>query len=156
MTNYLLDRGYDALYQRTAVVHTVVPHEYGKLCRMLLRWDRSYVREELRFARIVWKRPWPTRLLASFDRFITNGHFPISYAGLVVLPVVLVQDPGITVPMLVVMGGVSLFNMLYYLRSERSTDFLYGVLYAYFYSFALFWIFPYALATVRARGWLTR
>ena len=156
MTNYLLDSGYDALYQRTAVVHTVVPHAFGKLCRMLLRWDRSYVREELRFARIVWKRPWPTRLLASFDRFITNGRFPISYSGLAVLPLVLAQDPGITVPMLAVMGGVSLFNMLYYLRSERSLDFLYGVLYAYFYSFALFWIFPYALATVRARSWLTR
>ncbi len=156
MTNYLLDRGYDALYQRTAVVHTVVPHAFGKLCRMLLRWDRSYVREELRFARIVWKRPWPTRLLAAFDRFITNGHFPIAYSGLAVLPLVLAQDPGFTVPMLTVMGGVSLFNMLYYLRSERSMDFLYGVLYAYFYSFALFWIFPYALATVRARSWLTR
>ncbi len=156
MTNYLLDSGYDALYQRTAVVHTVVPHAFGKLCRMLLRWDRSYVREELRFARIVWKRPWPTRLLASFDRFITNGRFPISYSGLAVLPLVLAQDPGITVPMLGVMGGVSLFNVLYYLRSERSFDFLYGVLYAYFYSFALFWIFPYALATVRARSWLTR
>ncbi len=156
MTNYLLDSGYDALYQRTAVVHTVVPHAFGKLCRMLLRWDRSYVREELRFARIVWKRPWPTRLLASFDRFITNGRFPISYSGLAVLPLVLAQDPGIAVPMLAVMGGVSLFNMLYYLRSERSLDFLYGILYAYFYSFALFWIFPYALATVRARSWLTR
>ena len=156
MTNYLLDSGYDALYQRTAVVHTIVPHAFGKLCRMLLRWDRSYVREELRFARIVWKRPWPTRLLASFDRFITNGRFPISYSGLAVLPLVLAQDPGITVPMLGVMGGVSLFNVLYYLRSERSFDFLYGVLYAYFYSFALFWIFPYALATVRARSWLTR
>ena len=156
MTNYLLDSGYDALYQRTAVVHTVVPHAFGKLCRMLLRWDRSYVREELRFARIVWRRPWPTRLLASFDRCITNGRFPISYSGLAVLPLVLAQDPGVTVPMLAVMGGVSLFNMLYYLRSERSLDFLYGVLYAYFYAIALFWIFPYALATVRARSWLTR
>lgn len=156
MTNYLLDGGYDALYQRSAVVHTVVPNAYDKLCKMLLRWDRSYVREELRFARIVWKRPWQTCLLAAFDRFITNATYPISYVGLVMLPLVLEQDPGVSVPMLVAMGAVSLFNVLYYLRSERSLDFIYGVLYAYFYSFALFWIFPYALATVRARGWLTR
>ncbi|MGC8522412.1 MAG: glycosyltransferase family 2 protein [Steroidobacteraceae bacterium] len=156
MTNYLLDSGYDALYQRTAVVHTVVPQAYDKLCKMLLRWDRSYVREELRFARIVWKRPWPTRLLASYDRFITNVGLPISYAGLAVLPLVIAQDPGTTASMVAVMGAVSLFNVLYYLRSERSFDFIYGVLYSYFYSIALFWIFPYALATVRARGWLTR
>lgn len=156
MTNFLLDCGYDALYQRTAVVHTVVPHAYDKLCKMFLRWDRSYVREELRFARIVWKRPWPTRILASFDRFVTNASYPISYSGLVLLPLVLAHDPGIAGSLLLAMGGVSLFNVLYYLRSERSMNFIYGVLYAYFYSFALFWIFPYALATVRSRGWLTR
>ena len=156
LTNYLLDSGYDALYQRTAVVHTVVPHAFEKLCKMFLRWDRSYVREELRFARIVWKRPWPTRILAAFDRFITNVSYPISLSGLIVMPVVLKQDPTIAGSMLIVMGAISLFNMLYYLRSERSLDFLYGVLYAYFYSFALFWIFPYAVVTVRSRGWLTR
>jgi len=46
--------------------------------------------------------------------------------------------------------------MLYYLRSERSWDFLYGILYGYFSFFGLSWILPYAALTVRARGWLTR
>jgi len=156
MTNYLLDSGYDTLYQRNAVVHTVVPQRFAKLCKMLLRWDRSYVREELRFARIVWKRPGVTRLLAAYDRLITNARYPISYLSLGVLPVVIVQDPGIIALMLAVMGAISLFNVLYFLRSECSLNFVYGVLYAYVYSFALFWIFPYAIATVRARSWMTR
>lgn len=156
MTNYLLDGGYDTLYQRTAVVHTVVPQKFAKLCKMLLRWDRSYIREELRFARIVWKRPWATCLLASYDRFITNARYPISYLSLGILPAVIVQDPGIVVLMLGVMGAISLFNVLYFLRSECSLNFMYGILYAYVYSFALFWIFPYAIATVRARSWMTR
>ena len=156
MTNYLLDEGFDALYQRTAVVHTVVPHAYSKLCKMLLRWNRSYVREEIRFARIVWKRPPATRVLALFDRFITNASYPISYSSLGVLPVVIALHPAIVAPVLTVMAAMSLFQVLYYLRAERSLDCLYGVLYAYFSSVALFWIFPYAVATVRARGWLTR
>jgi hyaluronan synthase len=156
MTNYLLDSGYDTLYQRTAVVHTVVPQNFAKLCKMLLRWDRSYVREELRFARIVWKRPWVTRLLAFYDRLITNVRYPISYLSLGILPAVIAQDPGIIALMLGIMGAISLFNVLYFLRSECSLNFIYGVLYAYFYSFALFWIFPYAIATVRARSWMTR
>ena len=63
LTNFLLEEGFDTVYQRSAVVHTVVPVAYGKLCRMFIRWDRSYVREEIRFARIVWKRPMPTRLI---------------------------------------------------------------------------------------------
>ena len=46
--------------------------------------------------------------------------------------------------------------MLYYLRSERSPDAIYGVVYSYYSLFALFWIFPVAVCTVRARSWLTR
>ena len=123
---------------------------------MFLRWNRSYVREELRFARIVWKRPWQTCLLAAYDRVITNASCAVSFAGLIVLPVALEQDPTIAGSMFLVAGALALFNVLYYLRTERSLNFVYGVLYAYFYSFALFWIFPYALVTVRSRGWLTR
>jgi hyaluronan synthase len=147
---------HDSLYQRTAVVHTVVPQAYGKLCKMLLRWDRSYVREEIRFARIVWRRPWRTRVPALFDRFITNARYPIAYSSVGVLPVVVAVHPHVAGPMVTVMAAMSIFQVLYYLRVERSFNCLYGVLYAYFSSIALFWIFPYAVATVRARGWLTR
>lgn len=48
------------------------------------------------------------------------------------------------------------FYMLYYLRSERSRDAIYGVFYAYYSFFALSWVFPFAVLTVRARSWLTR
>ncbi len=156
MTNYLLDSGYDTVYQRTAVVHTLVPISYVKLCKMLLRWDRSYVREELRFTRIVWKRPWPTRVMALFDRAVTNFRYPASYFSLGLVPILVMQDPTITVPMMATMGAMSLFSVLYFLRSERSMNFLYGVLYTYYSSIALFWIFPYAVATVRSRKWMTR
>ena len=156
MTNYLLDSGYDTVYQRTAVVHTLVPISYMKLCKMLLRWDRSYVREEIRFTRIVWKRPWPTRLMAMFDRAVTNFRYPASYSSLGLLPILVMQDPTITVPVMTTMGAMSLFSVLYFLRSERSMSFLYGVLYTYYSAIALFWIFPYAVATVRSRKWMTR
>lgn len=156
MTNYLLDSGYDTVYQRTAVVRTLVPISYVKLCKMLLRWDRSYVREEIRFTRIVWKRPWPTRLMALFDRAVTNCRYPVSYSSLGLIPVLVTQDPAITMPMLATMGAMSLFSVLYFLRTERSMSFLYGVLYTYYSAIALFWIFPYAVATVRSRNWMTR
>jgi hyaluronan synthase len=67
-----------------------------------------------------------------------------------------VAHPLVLVRLLFVIGLFALFNMLYYLRSERSLEFLFGVLYAYFAFFGLFWIFPYAALTVRARSWLTR
>lgn len=156
LTNFLFEEGYDTVYQRNAVVRTMAPATYAKLCKMFIRWDRSYVREEIRFARILWRRPWRARLMTLCDRLITNLRYPIYYSSLVLFVSMAVQQPAIILRMLSVMGFVSLVNMLYFLRSERSFDFVYGVLYAYFAFFALFWIFPYAFVTVRARSWLTR
>ena len=66
------------------------------------------------------------------------------------------QDPTTILRLLLAIGTMSAIYMLYFLRSERSWDFLYGILYSYFSFFTLFWIFPYAVLTVRSRGWLTR
>lgn len=156
LTNYILERGYDTVYQRNAVVHTVVPATYAKLCKMYLRWDRSYVREEIRFAGIVWKRPPGARLIAIVDALITNLRYPLGYATLFALAVLALSDPLTVVRVMVAMAVMTSLNMLYFLRSERSWDFVFGILYAYFSFFTLFWIFPYALATVRSRSWLTR
>jgi hyaluronan synthase len=144
------------VYQRSAVVHTIVPETYSKLCRMLLRWDRSYIREELRFGRIVWSRPLGSRLLALYESTITNLRYPVGYASIVLWAMNALKDPASMVRMLLAIMVVSLVYVLYYLRSERSWDFVFGILYAYFSFFALTWIFPYAAVTLRARGWLTR
>jgi hyaluronan synthase len=156
LTNFLLEAGYDTVYQRNAVVHTLAPAAYSKLCKMFIRWDRSFVREECRFARIVWRRPLVSRIIALWDRAITDLRYPVYYASLALFIGMAIENPAVLVRMLTVMGFVSLANMLYFLRSERSFDFLYGVVYSYFAFFALFWIFPYAFFTVRARSWLTR
>jgi hyaluronan synthase len=156
MTNFMLDRGFDTVYQRTAVVHTVVPLTYRKLCKMFLRWDRSYVREELRLARIVWKRPAGARLIAVWDLIITNLRYPVTYASLILLVFLVLHDPVALLRILFAIGVLSAFNMLYYVQSERSGDVVYGILYAYYAVFALFWIFPYAVLTVRSRSWMTR
>ncbi|HEX7054236.1 MAG TPA: glycosyltransferase [Burkholderiales bacterium] len=156
LTNLILGAGYDSVYQRTAVVHTLVPETYGKLCRMYLRWDRSYIREELRFARIVWRRPPLWRALALYETTITNLRYPVAYLSIALMAMHAVADPTAIARMLIAIMIVSTLYTLYYLRSERSWDFVYGILYGYFSFFALTWIFPYAAATVRARGWLTR
>jgi len=156
LTNYILQSGYDSVYQRSAVVHTIVPTTYRKLSKMLLRWDRSYVREELRLARILWKRPLAARITTLVERSITNLRYPISYATLAMLLILVMDNPQTLLRVAMSIGVVSLLYTLYYLRSERSWDFVYGIAYAYFSFVALTWIFPYALVTARARSWLTR
>lgn len=156
LTNMILGAGYDAVYQRTAVVHTIVPTTYSKLCKMYLRWDRSYVREEIRFAKLVWGRPLFSRVMSVYESTITNLRFPVAYSAMALCVINAINDPGSVVRMLVAIMVVSTLYVMYYLRSERSWDFVFGILYAYFSFFALTWIFPYAALTVRARGWLTR
>jgi hyaluronan synthase len=156
LTNDILDRGYDAVYQGSAVVHTLVPLTYAQLCKMYLRWDRSYVREEIRFARIVWKRPLVPMLLALFEKLITNLRFPVAWSATVMLVMLAFSDPAALARVMLAIGIGSSFYMLYYVYTERSMRFVHGILYAYFAFFALWWIFPYAILTVRSRSWMTR
>lgn len=157
MTNYLLDAGWDTAYQSTAVVQTVVPASYRKLSKMFLRWDRSYVREETRLLKILWKRPAFARWVTLFDRLITNLQFPIGYAALVLLAVTLLTTPLIGLRFLGAAGLVSLLATVYVMRSETTLRaLLYGVMFAYFSTFTMSWIMPYAFFSVRARSWLTR
>ena len=158
MTNLLFMEGYDAVYQQNAVVHTEVPEVFPKLCKMFLRWDRSYVREEFQYLRtIVWRRPLrdPHRHAArphrrqfplSGDLRLTGGaaDHDLERADYVSAP-----DAGDGTRL----GAISTFH---YLRSERSFEYFYAILYSYFWLFTLFWIFPYALMTARARSWMTR
>lgn len=156
MTNNVLAAGYKAVYQRTAVVHTIAPENYRQLCNMFLRWDRSYIREEIRLWKIMWKLPFPALVLTMLETTITNLRYPVAYASLLMMLYLSLQDPWTVVRLLISIGLVSLFYTLYFLHSERSREFLFGVLYAYFYFLSLLWIFPYALVTLRNRAWLTR
>jgi hyaluronan synthase len=156
LTNFILERGYDTLYQGSAVVHTLVPETYTKLCKMYLRWNRSYVREEIRFARIVWKRPLVPMILAVIEKVIANLRFPIAWTATVMLAILAFSDPIAVVRVLMAIGVGASFYMLYYLYTERSMRFVHGILYAYFAFFALWWVLPYAILTVRSRSWMTR
>ncbi len=156
LTNFILSRGYDTVYQRTAVVHTIAPRTYAKLSRMYLRWDRSYVKEEFRFARILWKRPLFARMIAFLDILVTNLRYPISYITLTLFILISAQDPHAILRLLFAIGFISSLHALYYLHSERSWDFVYGIFYAYYSFFTLFWIFPTAVLTIRSRSWMTR
>ncbi len=156
LTNYILSLGYDSVYQGSAEVLTVVPRSYEKLTRMYLRWDRSHIRETFHFLRIVWKRPfWPC-LVSLFDTFITNLRYPVGWSVLGLLVYRSLENPGTLLRVFLAIGIFSLLNTLYYLYSERRGDFWYGVVYAYFSFLTLFWIFPYALLTVRSKSWMTR
>ena len=156
MTNCVLLRRFDTVYQRTAVVRTVVPATYAKLCRMLIRWNRSYIREDIRFLhKVVWRRPWRALVMLLFDRVITDIYIPVCYLSLPLILICIESKAHLSVHFLGYIGWMSIFYVLFYLRHQRSSS----AVYAFFYPFAacsLFWIFPYAALTLKNRSWMTR
>jgi hyaluronan synthase len=156
LTNDVMRQGFDSIYQRDAMVLTVVPTSYRQLCRMFLRWNRSYIREEARLALVLPHRPLVARLIACCDSLITNLRFPILFITLLLMGAETLYYPLMFPRVLIAIAAISLLYSLYYLRSERSLNFVYGIVFEYFSFFFMFWIFPWALLTVRAKGWLTR
>lgn len=96
------------------------------------------------------------RFIALVDALVTNMRYPVSYLALGTLVLMSMNHPATILRLSAAIGLMSFLNVLYYLRSERSWDFIYGILYSYFAFFTLFWIFPSAILTVRSRSWMTR
>ena len=160
MTNLVLSLGHHTVYQANAPVFTLVPSHYVKLSKMYLRWGRSATREGLRalaFAPLRAVRLGPLRgPLMLFDALMQPLLIFAKLLGFVFAFYVLFAHPiwfaqaALATTLIAVMYG------LVFLRSERSTEVIFGVLYAWFALFALIWVQPLATLTVRKNGWMTR
>jgi len=95
-------------------------------------------------------------MISVIDALLTNLRYPVGWASLVLCVILSIKDPTTMLRLFCAIGLVSSLNMCYYLYSERSWLFPYGILYSYFSFLTLLWIFPYAVLTVRSRGWGTR
>ncbi len=157
LTNFVLRQGYYVTYQRSAVVHTLVPETYRGLCRMYLRWDRANFRESwVQLTYIFRKYRQRHRLLPILDLFITEMEFPLTYLFLGLLLISFFIYPIVMVKFFAGLGVFTLVYMYYYIQQERDLEFIYGILYSYFAFIALNWVRGYAFLTLRNGSWLTR
>jgi hyaluronan synthase len=157
MTNLFLREGWLTAYQGNAVVWARMPHTYGGVVKMFLRWARSNIRETVFLFRFLFA-PLRRRHLTAF-RFnmilttlamimpvllifnsttllLTNGDYVLRHLGLVIL---------YAMPM----------SLIYY-RNERDSDWVWLFVYGFFWVPCMSWIMPYAALTLRNTGWLTR
>jgi hyaluronan synthase len=145
------------VYQRTAKVHTVVPETYRGLVKMYLRWDRSNFRESwVQLSFLFKKYRNRDRLLPILDFFVTQFEFPLTYLFVGLLFLSILSYPVLAVKFFAGLGVFTLVYMYYYIHQERDSEFVYGILYAYFAFFALYWVQPYAFITLKNDRWLTR
>lgn len=157
MTNLFLREGWMTAYQGNAVVRAEMPSTYGGVARMFLRWARSNIRETVflfRFLFTPFRKEHLTAfrinivlatlalivpallILNSTSLLLTNGDYFLRHAGLVIL--------------------YALTMSAIYYRNERDSDWIWLLLYGFFWVPCLSWIIPYAALTLRNTGWLTR
>ncbi|BDU27430.1 MULTISPECIES: glycosyltransferase family 2 protein [unclassified Flavobacterium] len=158
MTNMILKQGFHVLFQRNAVVLTNVPEDYKGLYKMFIRWSRSNVRENLMMAKYAFKdfrkeSKFGARLFflnQSFKILMTYPFLLFMFFFIAVHPVLFLSST------LMAILIFSSFTMLFYAKRYTLAESFWAYSYSLFYTFSLFWIAPYAIATASKRGWLTR
>ncbi|HUB09927.1 MAG TPA: glycosyltransferase family 2 protein [Myxococcales bacterium] len=158
LTTLLMRAGYQARYQSTATVHTLVPLHYRGISKMLLRWDRSDVRESLMAlrhppSRRGWERLAVPVVLAHVIGTLIG--VPMSFVSVYALLAVMAAHPLVGLAGLGTLGLPSLMGLAQALCSDWSVDALWLLAYAYF-SPAIIWIQPWAALTLRDQAWMSR
>ncbi|AWG22270.1 glycosyl transferase family 2 [Flavobacterium faecale] len=158
MTNMILKQGKKVLFQRNAIVLTDVPEQYTGLYKMFIRWGRSNVRENIAMAKFVFKNfrngnKAGTRLLF-LNQFLT---IVMTYPFIIFMLYFIVVHPILFLSStLLGILIVSSFPVLFYAKKYSASESLWAYAYSVLYTFGLFWISPYAIATAGKSGWLTR
>lgn len=158
MTNMILKQGQKVLFQRNALVLTDVPLEYQGLYKMFIRWGRSNVRENLVMANYVFTNfregsKTGARLLF-LNQFLT---LVMTYPFLLFMLFFIIVHPLLFLSStLLGILIVSSFPVLFYAKRYSVSESLWAYSYSVLYTFGLFWIAPYAIATAGKSGWLTR
>ncbi|MFL9845841.1 glycosyltransferase [Flavobacterium rhizosphaerae] len=158
MTNMILKQGYHVLFQRNAYVLTNVPERYKGLYKMFIRWGRSNVRENIMMSKFIFHKfreqsRFGTRLLF-FNQWL---RLIMAYPFVLLMFIFILTHPLLffssTLFSILI---VSSFSVLFYAKRYTMAGSVWAYSYSIMYTFALFWITPYAIATASRRGWLTR
>jgi hyaluronan synthase len=158
MTNMILKQGYQVLFQKNSVVLTNVPEKYSGLYKMFIRWGRSNVRENIMMAKYVFTdfrkgSKFGARLLYLDQAAKLAMSFPFlffMFFFIAIHPILFLSSTLLSILI------VSSFAAFFYAGKYKASEAVWAYSYSVFYTFSLFWITPYALATAHKRGWLTR
>ena len=158
MTNMILKQGYHVLFQRNAYAYTNVPEKYTGLYKMFIRWGRSNVRENLMMAKFVFtnfrKGSKAGARLLYINQFLSIA---MAYPFLLFMMFFVVTHPILFISS--TFAGIliaSSFPVLFYAKRHGISESVWAYTYSILYTFGLFWIMPYAIATAGKSGWLTR
>lgn len=157
MTNLILREGWMTAYQGNAVVWSKMPHTYTGMCKMLLRWGRSNVRETLFLFKFLFKN-FRNRYLRTFQFNMLLTALTLFLPPFMILNsyLLLFTSGGYVMHQLGMLVVYAATMSLIYYFNERDTDWVWLFLYEFLWPIGFAWIIPYATITMRKTAWLTR
>ncbi|HEY0928459.1 MAG TPA: glycosyltransferase [Gemmatimonas sp.] len=158
MTNLILKQGKHVLFQSNAVVYTNTPENYRGLRKMYTRWERSNVRENIAMSGFAFTKYRKAERIRPRILLVNQWIQMLwAYPALLAAAMVLSSYPTLFFSsMIVSVAAFSLIPAAYYAITHSWRRSMWMFSYSLFYSFTMFWLTPFAIATARTRGWLTR
>jgi len=161
LTNLVLGCGFRVVYQREAVALTKVPITFTGLRRMLLRWARSNVRENLVMLSFMIGRFRPADSGSGWIRLFSTTQFIRMTLGEAFKFAVMAQLLLLPVHTLFILAvaciiSASLPALVYQKRYGGWFGWRWAIPYAFYWLFCLYWISLWGLLTASRSGWLTR
>ncbi len=152
MTNFVL-KHHRTSYQDSAICRTIVPNNYPIFLKQQMRWKRSWLRESIIAGGFMWRKepfmavtfymglivPIAAPIVVSYNLFyvpITQHIFPSTFLVGILM-------------MSLLMSAAQLFL-------RKSSTWLFGLLFCFYYEAVLLWQMPIAWVTFWKSTWGTR
>jgi hyaluronan synthase len=161
LTNLVLGLGSRVVYQRKAIVLTKMPIAFAGLRRMLLRWARSNVRENLMMLSFIFRRFRAGDSGSGWLRLFSTMQMLRMTVGQALKIAVIVQlllAPLFTLWVLFIgcILGATIPAIVYQVRYGGWFGWQWAIPYSFYWLFTLSWIPIWGLFTASSSGWLTR
>lgn len=160
ITSLLIRNGWYVEFQRDAVAFTKMPVSYKGVCKMLIRWCRSDVRENYVMTKYAFGsfRIFDLQLAAlRMNLIFANGALVLPFFWLPMLVGALIISPVMT--LLYTVGGSVLWSMMpaaIYAFRYNAKDALWAFVYGVYSIPFISWICIYSIFTVKNSDWMTR
>ena len=163
LTCLLLKNDWKVVYQESARAFTKMPVTYPGTCKMLLRWVRGDIRENILmfpyvFGRISLKNPRSLGLLLHYLAFNAGILTPVVFIPVAITCLIFNFSASLVLAtyLLLVTMLWAVVPALVYARKKSPLYALHAFTYGIFVLLFLNWIPLYALLTLKNNRWLTR
>ena len=152
MTNFVLKK-HRTSYQDTAVCSTIVPGKYSTFLKQQMRWKRSWLRESIVAGKFIWKKEPFSSLLFYIGLVVPIAAPIVVLYNLIYIPITHRVFP------LTFLVGILMMSFLMsaaQLFLRKSSTWVWGMLFCFYYEAVLLWQMPVAWVTFWKSTWGTR